>query len=272
MECPYCHKIAPDTNYKCPHCRQVIKDGLDPLSQYEKQKEAEKKTYSSQPLRPRTTGESKAVKTSYFALAAVIIALGITGFFLFQYSKAPGAGKSSSASNYSKQSQTGDDSYGSASDSRENRRDSGNNDEPEWYEPEEQPGDKPESYRSGTSRSYNEPVKVTHEPGQEVDIEDMVQKGKITIFDFYSDFCPPCRRISPKLEQLDRNRDDIVVVKIDINRRNTRGIDWRSPVARQYNLSSIPHFIIYNADGRRTHEGRSAAGKVSQMLNMEGIR
>ncbi|MCK4760931.1 MAG: thioredoxin family protein [Candidatus Aminicenantes bacterium] len=271
MECPYCHKIAPDTNYKCPHCRQVIKDGLDPLSRYEKQKQAEKNDHPPT-TGSRPTGKPTAVKTYYFVLAAVIVGLALIGFYMLQQSQAPKTGKSSDSSSYSQQSQSGDDSYGSGTESGETGRNSGDSEEPEWYEPEEQPGDKPVSYGSKPSRSYEEPPRVAYEPGQEVEIEDLMQSGKINIFDFYSEFCPPCRRISPKLEQLDRRRDDVVVIKIDINRENTRGIDWKSPLARQYNLSSIPHFIIYDAEGRRTHEGNSAATQVMQMLNKEGIR
>jgi thioredoxin 1 len=103
-------------------------------------------------------------------------------------------------------------------------------------------------------------------PGDEIDIEDFVQRGNTTIFDFYSEFCGPCRRISPLLKRLDMERDDIVVLKVDINREGTRGIDWRSPVARQYQLRSVPHFVIYDASGTRTHEGQVAYGKVLDML------
>ena len=94
----------------------------------------------------------------------------------------------------------------------------------------------------------------------------------MTIFDFYSDYCGPCRVISPKLEKLDEKRNDIVVVKIDINREGIRGIDWRSPVVAQYRIRSIPYFIIYNEMGRRTHEGRAASQKVYGLLYQEGIR
>jgi thiol-disulfide isomerase/thioredoxin len=108
-------------------------------------------------------------------------------------------------------------------------------------------------------------------PGEEIDIEDLVQTGAITIFDFYSDYCPPCRKISPLLEELDEKRADIVVMKIDINREGRKGIDWGSPVARQYGLRSIPHFVIYDESGERTHEGQAAAQQVFRWLMEEGI-
>jgi thioredoxin len=108
-------------------------------------------------------------------------------------------------------------------------------------------------------------------PGLEVQIEDFVQGDQMTIFDFYSQFCPPCRKISPWLRQLDEKRDDIVVFKVDINRPGIRGIDWRSPVAQQYGLKSIPHFVIYNNEGVLSQEGRPAYTKVMELLQKEGI-
>jgi thiol-disulfide isomerase/thioredoxin len=108
-------------------------------------------------------------------------------------------------------------------------------------------------------------------PGEETDIEDLVQTGSITIFDFYSDYCPPCRKISPLLEKLDEKREDIVVMKIDINREGRKGIDWGSPLARQYGLRSIPHFVIYDESGERSHEGKAAAQQVFKWLMEEGI-
>jgi thiol-disulfide isomerase/thioredoxin len=98
--------------------------------------------------------------------------------------------------------------------------------------------------------------------GERVDLEDHLAAGKITVFDFSSEYCPPCVVLGPELEKLDARRDDLAVVTVDINRPGRTGIDWQSPVARQYFLRSIPHFIIYDADGRRMAEGRQAAEKV----------
>jgi len=107
--------------------------------------------------------------------------------------------------------------------------------------------------------------------GQEVDITQLAVRGKTTIFDFYSEFCPPCRKISPLLEELDKKRDDIVVVKIDINRPNVRGIDWQSPVARQYGLQSIPHFVIFDPEGGKKAEGQDAYRQVMIWITQEGL-
>lgn len=103
-------------------------------------------------------------------------------------------------------------------------------------------------------------------PGQEIDIQRFIQPNKITIFDFYSEYCGPCLMISPKLKILDSRREDIIVHKVDINRPGIQGIDWRSPVARQYNLRSVPYFIIYDSSGNLTHRGQEAYQEVMRLI------
>jgi thiol-disulfide isomerase/thioredoxin len=103
--------------------------------------------------------------------------------------------------------------------------------------------------------------------GQEVSLADYLVPGKTTVFDFYSKYCPPCRAISPRLERLHATHGDICVVKVDINRPGIVGIDWQSPVARQYGLRSIPHFKVFGPDGKLRAEGNPAYEWVAGMLD-----
>jgi len=82
------------------------------------------------------------------------------------------------------------------------------------------------------------------------------------VFDFYSNYCPPCRALAPYLETLHERRDDIAVVVVDINRPGVQGIDWGSPVAREFQLQSIPHLMIYDKEGALDCEGDEARSKV----------
>lgn len=103
--------------------------------------------------------------------------------------------------------------------------------------------------------------------GQEVSLAELAVPGKTTVFDFTSQYCPPCRAIAPKLDKLHADRADIAVVKVDINRPDVKGIDWKSPVARQYDLQSIPHFKIYGPDGKLLAEGDQARKMVNAWIN-----
>lgn len=98
--------------------------------------------------------------------------------------------------------------------------------------------------------------------GQTITLADHLVKGKITIFDFTSEYCPPCRAVSPKLDELHRRRSDVAVVKVDINRPDVRKIDWQSPVAKQFALRSIPHFKIFDGEGKLISEGKEASDTV----------
>lgn len=104
------------------------------------------------------------------------------------------------------------------------------------------------------------PIHISH--GEEVNLADYFVPGKMMIFDFYSEYCPPCRAIGPHLAQLHAAKPDLDVVEIDINRPGHRGIDWGSPVARQYDLQSIPHFVIVGPDGKKLAEGDEAYNQV----------
>jgi|GEM_PF-1333968 len=270
MICPHCRQIIPDNNYRCPKCRKIIKAGLDP------------RDFISKPEKKQTLNLTVVV------LIVIIVGLAVMAYFMFQKDASEGKentnidrsnqpkmevkldrGKSAAARETPvKSSDPWEDTTQNPSSGQE-IEESGTPDE---NESEAEKEEEPEDPYAWVKKESAEKLILSHTPGEEIDIERLVQRGKTTIFDFYSEYCGPCRRISPLLERLDRKRNDIVVMKIDINRKGVRGIDWGSPVVRQYGLSSIPHFIIYNASGFRTHEGRDAYQQVAQLLNQEGIR
>ena len=91
--------------------------------------------------------------------------------------------------------------------------------------------------------------------GETIDLADYLVPGKTTVFDFFSDYCPDCRALAPQMNKLHATRDDLAVVEVDINRPGVKRIDWKSPVARQYDLHSIPYFKIFGPDGKLQIEG-----------------
>lgn len=108
--------------------------------------------------------------------------------------------------------------------------------------------------------SAGETIKILNEkePGAKVDIEKFLVKGKTNIFDFYADWCGPCKSIAPQLEKLAAQNKDVVVMKVNIDK-------WNSPVCQQYQIRSVPNFKIYDASGKLQSEGGEAYGKILQM-------
>jgi len=97
-------------------------------------------------------------------------------------------------------------------------------------------------------------------PGSEVKIEDYIVAGKTSIIDFYADWCGPCKKLAPYLEKLDIEKDDIVVLKVNIDK-------WGSPVCKQFSIKSVPAFLVYDGTGQLLYQGEEARTKVMEMID-----
>lgn len=73
-------------------------------------------------------------------------------------------------------------------------------------------------------------------------------------------------RIAPELLELTKQRPDIAVRSLNVDRPGTQGIDWGSPLCSQYDIHSLPHFIIMNASGKTIAQGRSASEKIIKLI------
>ena len=108
--------------------------------------------------------------------------------------------------------------------------------------------------------------------GQPLELNKLPVKGKITVVDFFSQYCPPCMKLSPLLEQLAQKRSDLAIKKVNIQRPEVSGhIDWQSPLAQQLQLRSIPHFMIFDQQGKLSSEGQEAIKQVIGWLQEAGL-
>jgi thioredoxin 1 len=107
--------------------------------------------------------------------------------------------------------------------------------------------------------------------GETLDLKPLLTKGKTNLIDFYSPFCPPCVRLAPVMEQLAARRPDLAIHKVNINRPDVRGIDWRSPLAQQYKIRQVPYFIIFSPQGKIVAQGPGAIEQVKSWLREAGL-
>jgi thioredoxin 1 len=108
-------------------------------------------------------------------------------------------------------------------------------------------------------------------PGQTLDLQSLAVKGKSTLIDIYSPFCPPCMALAPVIEKLAAKRSDLAIQRVNINRPGVQGIDWRSPLAQQYEIRQLPYFMIFNPQGQLVTEGRAATPQVESWLKEAGL-
>ncbi len=107
--------------------------------------------------------------------------------------------------------------------------------------------------------------------GQVFTVTDFLTRGKVNVLVFASSACPYSQALGPKLTALATRRSDLAVGRLEIDRPESKGIDWQSPLARQYELRSVPAFKIYDSAGKLQAEGETARKMVAKMLLEQDI-
>lgn len=98
--------------------------------------------------------------------------------------------------------------------------------------------------------------------GEPVDLAAHAVSGKYTIYDFYADWCPPCRTLDVQLRELASRNQNLAVRKIDI-------IDWTTPVVEQHGVQDLPHMVLYGPDGRMLAAGDDVYPLVHRIFDVQ---
>ena len=64
------------------------------------------------------------------------------------------------------------------------------------------------------------------------------------LVDFYADWCGPCRMVSPIVDEIAKERSDIVVGKVNVDDENA--------LAMKYGVMSIPTLIVFKDGQEKT--------------------
>jgi len=73
--------------------------------------------------------------------------------------------------------------------------------------------------------------------GTKENLESLILSGKVTIIDFWAEWCGPCRTLGPILDNLASENSEIQVVKVNV--------DENSDLSVEYGIRSIPAVYIY---------------------------
>ena len=66
--------------------------------------------------------------------------------------------------------------------------------------------------------------------------QEVIHSDKPVLLDFWASWCGPCRMIAPILDEIAQEREDIKVVKINV--------DEEGELAMQFKVMSIPTLVV----------------------------
>ena len=90
---------------------------------------------------------------------------------------------------------------------------------------------------------------------------DVLQAEKPVIVDFWAPWCVPCRRVSPILEEMSEEREDVRFVKMNV--------DDNPQTAMSYSIASIPTITRFES-GQVTQQAIGALPK-NQLSSQLGL-
>ena len=74
----------------------------------------------------------------------------------------------------------------------------------------------------------------------EAEFKEFIKEGLVLI-DFFATWCGPCKMLSPVIEQVEREKPELKVVKVDV--------DEAPQIAVQYGIQAIPTLFLLK-DGK----------------------
>jgi copper chaperone CopZ/thiol-disulfide isomerase/thioredoxin len=83
-----------------------------------------------------------------------------------------------------------------------------------------------------------------------IDFQGVTEPGKITIVDFYADWCGPCKVVELRLQHFMQGKN-IAVRRVNVGK-------WDNAAAKQatrdFRLASLPYLRVYDANGKFVSE------------------
>ena len=67
--------------------------------------------------------------------------------------------------------------------------------------------------------------------------EEVLKSDKKVLVDFWADWCGPCKMLSPVIDKLAEELEDVKVCKVNV--------DTEPTISIEYNIMSIPTLIVF---------------------------
>jgi len=97
------------------------------------------------------------------------------------------------------------------------------------------------------------------EAGERINLASQLVEGKRNVLFFHAPWSKTSSRYKVELERWQKTHEDTAVLLVNVK-------TLKSPVAKQFQLQSVPTFAIYDAEGTLQESGQKAHNEVVKML------
>ena len=91
--------------------------------------------------------------------------------------------------------------------------------------------------------------------------KEVVNSEKKVLVDFYADWCGPCRMLSPIVDEIADEREDVVVAKVNV--------DDEPELSQEFGVISIPTLLVFKG-GNVVNRSSGARPKADVLKLLEG--
>ncbi len=90
------------------------------------------------------------------------------------------------------------------------------------------------------------------------EFDESIKTGKVLV-DFYAEWCGPCKMLSPVVDELSEELNDVTFYKLNV--------DESDEVVRKYNVMSIPTLLVFeNGELKNTSVGFKNKDEIKELL------
>lgn len=69
---------------------------------------------------------------------------------------------------------------------------------------------------------------------------EVVKSEKMVLIDFYADWCGPCKMLSPVIEEISNENDNVKVCKVNV--------DEQTDLAKKFDIMTIPTLVVMKGE------------------------